>query len=98
MQPKQKKMMKNNRLPITYGQYTDFPQVKSSIQGSSKHYNVIHRHWVWNKNKQKNSIMITPFFSEKEYVTKLKEKIPELLEQYESLQTRSIYFNIFKQR
>lgn len=34
--------------------------------------------------------MITPFFSKKEYVTKLKEKIPELLEQYESLQTRTV--------
>ena len=90
MQPKQKKTMKNNRLPITYGQYTDFHQVKSSIQDNSKHYNVIHRHWVWNKNK-KISIIITPyFFFKKEYVTKLKEKIPELLEQYESLQTRTV--------
>lgn len=35
---------------FTYGQYIDFHQVRFSIQGNSKHYNVIHRHWVWNKN------------------------------------------------
>lgn len=36
--------------------------------------------------------MITPFFFffKKEYMTKLKEKIPKLLEQYESLQTRTV--------
>lgn len=38
---------------FTYEQYTDFHQVRFSIQGNSKRYNVIHRHWVWNKNKSK---------------------------------------------
>lgn len=29
-----------------WGQYTDFHQVRFSIQGNNKHYIVIHRHWV----------------------------------------------------
>lgn len=77
---------KTDRL-FTYGQYTDFHQVRFSIQGNSKHYNGIHRHWVWKKKK----IQSQEFHTLKIYVydqIKGKKKISELQEQYEVLQTK----------